>query len=88
MSHTGLRKTSNRLPEMPSIVSSMGRTWMRLPYLTSWHACTELPETLAFQGGVLEEQYRGRGSSARWNSHNVAEADADVVADDCGGWQR
>ena len=40
------------------------------------------------EGGVPEEQYRGRGSSARWNSHNVAEADADVVADDCGGRQR
>ena len=33
----GLRKASKRLPVMPSIVSSMGSTWMRLPYLTSVH---------------------------------------------------
>lgn len=33
----GFRKTSKRLPVTPSMVSSMGSTWMRLPYLTSEH---------------------------------------------------
>mmetsp|Transcript_27800 Transcript_27800/g.89165 ORF Transcript_27800/g.89165 Transcript_27800/m.89165 type:complete len:389 (+) Transcript_27800:707-1873(+) len=38
----GLRKTSNRLPVMPSMVSSIGRMCTRLPYLTSGHWWTEM----------------------------------------------
>ena len=36
----GFKYTSNRLPVTPSIVSSNGNTWIRLPYGTSWHAVT------------------------------------------------
>mmetsp|Transcript_13329 Transcript_13329/g.32440 ORF Transcript_13329/g.32440 Transcript_13329/m.32440 type:complete len:220 (+) Transcript_13329:2269-2928(+) len=37
----GLRYTSKRLPLTPSMVSPKGSTWMRCPYLTSVHWCTE-----------------------------------------------
>lgn len=36
-----LKSSCSTHPVSPSTVSSMGRTWMRLPYLTSGHGCTE-----------------------------------------------
>ena len=37
----GLRYVSNRLPVIPSMVSSIGRMWTLFPYLTSVHWCTD-----------------------------------------------
>ena len=34
--------TSKILPVSPSMVSSMGRTWILVPYLMSGHACTDM----------------------------------------------
>ena len=35
---------------MPSMVSSMGSTWMRFPYLTSAHCTAQSGETSALMG--------------------------------------